>query len=132
MDKYESAKKILSEYYNDFKSDVTKVYLCDSINDKVFDKAVKSYAFDLKKEDAIMLIDTSMFQSGGAGYIFTDSKMYCSIVLGKPVKVWYDEIDGIELEPNKKNIDLLIRFKDGKEITIFESLFDVNVLYNWF
>ena len=130
MDKYESAKKILSEYYNDFKSDVTKVYLCDSINDKVFDKAVKSYAFDLKKEDAIMLIDTSMFQSGGAGYIFTDSKMYCSIVLGKPVKVWYDEIDGIELEPNKKNIDLLIRFKDGKEITIFESLFDVNVLYN--
>lgn len=130
MDKYESVKRILSGYYNDFKTDEMNVYLCDSINDKVFDKAVKSYAFDLKKEDAIMLIDTSMLQSGGAGYIFTDSKMYCSIILGKPVKIWYDEIDGIELVPNKKDVYLLIRFKDGKEITIFESWFDINVLYN--
>ena len=71
MDKCESAKKILSGYYNDFKTDVMNVYLCDNINDKIFDKAVKSYAFDLKKEDAIMLIDTSVLQSGGAGYIFT-------------------------------------------------------------
>ena len=130
MNKTEATNQILKAYYEDFKSNGANVFLCDKVEDSIFNKAVNKYAFGLKKEDAIVLIDTSILQSGGAGYIFTDSKMYCSITLGKPAKVWYDEIDDIEIKIEKKSKSLFIRFKDETYLTIYESMFEIDTLYN--
>lgn len=130
MDKKDICKKIIETYYKDLSNGTHKSYLNGTIDDKVFEKAVSKYAIGAKKEDALLLLDTSVLAGGGAGYVFTDSKMYCSVMFGKPAKVWYDEIDSMKLTNTEKDKIINIKFRDGYEFALIEFGVDINALYN--
>ena len=130
MDKRDICKKIIKTYYKDLSIDSNDSYLYGKIDDKVFEKAVSKYAIGLKKEETLLLIDTSMLGGGGVGYAFTDSKLYCSVFFGKPAKIWYDEIKSMKLTNTDKDKCINIKFRDGSEFNLIEHLVDINALYN--
>ena len=60
--------------------------------------------------------DTTVFESGKNGYIFTDDKVYFMNLFEKPQKFWYDDIESMRIiDSHKKDCDrkLIVKLYDG-------------------
>ena len=48
----------------------------DSMDDKLLQNAIDSYAPEVREESVIGLFDNTLFGNGSEGYIFTDESVY--------------------------------------------------------
>lgn len=130
MNKQELCKTVLNEYFNDLATNKNSVFWCDKIEEKKFLNATKKYAIGLQKDDALIMADTSIFGNGDEGILFTDSKLYYSDILSKPKKIWFDEIDKIEVYDSKKEKRIRFVLRDGKEYFLINYGLNVTAIYN--
>ncbi len=114
------------------KIDIMRKYLGDICNCKTYyvkgnvpsykiDNAIKKYAFNLDRNTIIGFVDTSIYDNGKTGCIFSDDKVYCYDTFQKPIKFWYDDIKTLRITEvkNKDNDSCLeITFYDGNKINI--------------
>ena len=86
-------------------------YTKDDIPVKIIENAIKKYANGLDRNTVIGLFDTSISGNGKSGYVFTDTKVYYQNFLERPQKLWYDDIESVEIIDNKK--------KDNENTIVF-------------
>lgn len=149
MDKHHEEKIIIMKKYLKNISTMDRIYLGhDEISNHVIENAIKNYASGLDISTIIGIYDTTLFGTGKNGFVFTDDRFYYLDFLGKPIKIWYDDIKNVSLN-NTENEDskrvLEILQYDGEIIRITSSLcnktplkefldimkeFDNNVLQN--
>lgn len=96
-----------------------------SIPSKKVDAAIKKFASGMERTTIIGFYDTTVLGSGKNGYIFTDDKMYYLETLEKPKKLWYDDINHLEIEKNeKKDCDRELRITLNDEtVIVFSNCF---------
>jgi len=119
-DKIEIMRKYLSKMSNGFAYHIT-----GDIPSKKMDHAIKKFANGLDKTTVIGFYDTSLGGTGKIGYIFTDTKIYYLQTLGKPGKLWYDDVEFVEIiKSGEKDCDhkIKISFYDGSTITWTDTL----------
>lgn len=134
MNQYDERKELLKKYYLNIRTSFN-FYVIDDIPMKKIENASKTFAFGVDKSRIIGFYDTTIMENGKAGYLFTDTKVYYLESLGKPGKLWYDEIQSVELTNiNKKDCDRGIQFynKDGSVILWTSSFLNKTPLLNFF
>lgn len=95
------------------------------IPSKKIDNAIKKFANGLDSTTIIGFYDTSLGGNGKCGYIFTDTKVYYLQTLEKPRKLWYDDIESIEIiEAGKQDCDnkLKLSLYDGTHLIWTDGL----------
>lgn len=105
------------------------------IPSKKIDHALKTFANGLDRTTIIGFYDTTITNSGKSGYIFTDSKVYYLETMSKPKKLWYDDIEKVELfDTHKKDCDRGIRFYlfDGSVVSWTSCFLNKTPLYDFF
>lgn len=121
----------MGKYYNE-KVDIMRKYLGKIANSlsyhikgeipsKKIDNAARTFAFGIERTSIIGFFDTTVFESGKNGYIFTDDKMYYLDSFDKPKKLWYDDIKSMRItNTHKKDCDRVLEITqyDGVEILI--------------
>lgn len=106
-----------------------------SIPSKKIDNALKSFASGLDRKTIIGFYDTTVTGTGKSGYIFTDTKVYYHESFEKPKKLWYNDIESIELyNTEKKDCDRGLRFHmaDGTTILWSSSFLNKTPLMDFF
>ena len=106
-----------------------------AIPSKKIDHALKAFANGLDRTTIIGFYDTTLANSGKSGYIFTDTKVYYHETMGSPKKLWYDDIERVELyDIQKKDCDRGIRFHlyDGSKVSWTSCFLNKTPLYNFF
>ena len=104
------------------------------IPSKKIDHALKTFAQGLNRESIIGFYDTTIAGSGKSGYIFTDTKIYYHETMSKPQKLWYDDIEHIELfDTHKKDCDRGVRFYlfDGSQVIWNSCYLNKTPLFNF-
>lgn len=107
----------------------------DYIPSKKIDNAIKKFANGLDKNTIIGFYDITLTGNGKSGYIFTDTKVIYSDMLEKPKKIWYDDIESVELfDTHKKDCDRGLRFNmyDGSTVSWTSCFLNKTPLYNFF
>ena len=120
------AFSISNNFPFDFGNDVT---------DKKLINATKRFASGVQRKTVLGFYDTTITGSGKNGYIFTDDKVYYLETLEKPKKLWYDDIDHIELLGEKeKDCDRILRItlQDGTSVTWTSCFLNKTPLKNFF
>ena len=74
------------------------------IPSKKIDNAIKVFASGIERTSIIGFFDTTVFETGKSGYIFTDDKIYYSETLEKPKIIWYDDIKSMNIINTHKKI----------------------------
>lgn len=95
------------------------------IPSKKINNAIKKFANGLDRTTIIGFYDTSLSGNGKSGYIFTDTKVYYLQTLEKPGKLWYDDIESVEIiKSGKKDCDNKIKISlyDGTHLTWMDGL----------
>lgn len=121
---HEEKIEIMKKYLGSIATS-SSYYIKGDIPSKKIDAAISKFASDMDRTTVIGFYDITVFGSGKNGYAFTDDKIYYLETLEKPKKLWYDDIEYIELaKKDKKDCDreLRITLNDGSTI-IFTSCF---------
>lgn len=123
MGKYHEEKiEIMKTYLGEIvASDTMKYHIKGSIPSKKINNAIKIFASGIDRDSIIGFYDTTVFESGKNGYIFTDDKVYFMNLFEKPQKFWYDDIESMRIiDSHKKDCDrkLIVKLYDGTEISI--------------
>ncbi|MBR6223828.1 MAG: hypothetical protein IKQ71_10385 [Lachnospiraceae bacterium] len=107
----------------------------DDIPSKKIDNAIKKYANGLDRDTVIGLYDTTITGSGKSGYIFTDTKVYYLQTLEKPQKLWYDDIESVEVTTDKvKDCDnkIIFHMYDGMTLVWTDCFVNKKPLRDFF
>lgn len=134
MGQYEDKAALLRKYYQQ----ITTSYGFDikgEISSQKIDNAIKTFAPGLDRSKIIGFYDTTITGSGKSGYLFTDTKVYYKETLEKPKKIWYDEIERVELfDTYKKDCDCGLTFHmvDGSEISWTSCFLNKTPLFHFF
>lgn len=107
----------------------------DDIPSKKIDNAIKKYANGLDRDTVIGLYDTTITGSGKSGYIFTDTKVYYLQTLEKPQKLWYDDIESVEITTDKvKDCDnkIIFHMYDGMTLVWTDCFVNKKPLRDFF
>lgn len=126
--------ELMQKYGNQISTSF-EFHIKGSIPSKKIDRALKSFANGLDRTTIIGFYDTTITNSGKSGYIFTDTKVYYLETMSKPQKLWYDDIEKIELfDTFKKDCDRGIRFYlyDGSVVNWTSCFLNKTPLYNFF
>lgn len=126
--------QLLSKYYRGIATNFV-FHIKGDIPSKKIDNAIKKFASGVDRTTIIGFYDTTLTESGKAGYIFADDKVYYLETLEKPKKLWYDDIESVEiLDECKKDCDRSLRFKlyDGSEVVWTSCLLNKTPLCNFF
>ena len=86
--------------------------------------AAQKFASGLDPDTVIGFYDTTVMSSGKNGYLFTDDKLYWLETLEKPKKIWYEDIDHVEIyQTQKKDRDqeLTVFLRDGSSVALNSS-----------
>lgn len=124
MDQHQEKIELMRKYANRIRTSFA-FHIKGEIPSKKIDNAIKKYANGLDRTTIIGLYDTTLGGSGKEGYVFTDTKVYYSVMLGKPQKIWYDDIESIKVAGiGKKDSDYSAVFKlyDGTRIELNDTL----------
>ncbi|WP_027621462.1 hypothetical protein [Acetivibrio clariflavus] len=124
MDKHQEKVEIMRKYLKEM-STVSSYYVKEDIPDKKIDNAIKKFAKGLDKNTIIGFYDTSLVGNGKIGYIFTDTKIYYLHTLEKPGKLWYDDIESVEVINSGKedySNKIKISLYDGTVLTWTDTL----------
>lgn len=135
MNNHMKKVEIMRKYYQDIRTSFD-FFIEGDIPEKRINNAVKKFAPGLDMVSILGFYDTTIMGSGKSGYIFTDTKVYYIEILGKPEKLWYDEIERIELmdEQNPKDDTRKLRFclKDGKNVIWSDTFLNKTPLLHFF
>lgn len=121
---HEEKIEVMRKYLREIAAN-TGYHIKGEIPSKKIDAAISKFAAGMDRTSIIGFYDTTVFGSGKNGYVFTDDKIYYLESLEKPKKLWYDDIQYLELaKTDKKDCDreLYITLKDGSVI-VFSSCF---------
>lgn len=121
---HEEKIEVMRKYLSEIAAN-TGYHIKGEIPSKKIDAAISKFAVGMDRTSVIGFYDTTVFGSGKNGYVFTDDKIYYLESLEKPKKLWYDDIQYLELrKTDKKDCDreLYITLKDGS-VTVFSSCF---------
>ena len=134
MDQHQEKIELLKKYYTKIQT-ISGFQIGNDISRKKLDNAKKKFASGLDESTVIGFYDTTVAGSGKSGYLFTDTKVYYLEVLEKPKKIWYDDIEDIELYDiaNKDcNNELQIKLYDGTKIDWTSIYLNKTPLYRFF
>lgn len=133
MNQHKEKIELLRKYYSKI-SDDWEFHIKGDIPSKKIDNAIKKFANGLDRNTIIGFLDTTIARNGKNGYIFTDDKIYYLEILEKPKKIWYDDIESIQLiKCGKKDCDNKIIFKmyDGQNIEWSSTFLNKTPLYEF-
>lgn len=133
MEDHQKKLEIMEKYYQKIGTNFS-FKLPDEITRKQLDNAKAKFARGLEEETILGFYDTTVLGSGKNGFIFTDSKMYFLETLEKPKKIWYDDIQNIEIyNQHKKDHDrvLEIILENGDTIEITSSFVNKTPLFEF-
>ena len=119
MDKYQEKIEIMRKYLNEMVTGFS-YHVQGNIPYQKIDNAIKKFANGLDRTKIIGFYDTSLGGKGKNGYIFTDTKIYYLETFEKPGKLWYDDIESVEvIQSGKKDCDNKIKISlyDGTVLT---------------
>lgn len=123
MDNIDKKISLIDKYSYDIKTNFT-FHIKGSIPSKKIDNALNSFAQGMDRKSIIGFYDTTLRGNGKEGFIFTDDKIYYKEVLEKGKKIWYEDIESVEVKNTHKKKDcdreLEIKMKD-KSIIKFTS-----------
>ena len=128
--KVELMRKYASEICTSF-----VFHVGDDIPSKKIDNAIKKYANGLDRDTVIGLYDTTITGSGKSGYIFTDTKVYYLQTLEKPQKLWYEDIESVEITTDKdKDCDnkIIFHMYDGMTLVWTDCFVNKKPLRDFF
>lgn len=134
MDQHQEKIELLKKYYTKIQT-ISGFQIGNDISRKKLDNAKKKFASGLDESTVIGFYDTTVAGSGKNGYLFTDTKVYYLEVLEKPKKIWYDDIEDIELyDIANKDCDneLQIKLYDGTKIDWTSIYLNKTPLYRFF
>lgn len=125
MGRYHKEKiEIMKRYLGKIATGSMKYHIKGSIPSKKIDNAIKTFASGLDRDSIIGFYDTTIFESGKNGYIFTDDKVCFVNLFEKPQKIWYDDIKSMRITDSLKpdcDRKLIVKLCDGTEITIYST-----------
>lgn len=123
MDNIDKKISLIEKYSYHIKTNFT-FHIKGGIPSKKIDNALNSFAQGMDRKRIIGFYDTTLRGNGKEGYIFTDDKIYYKEVLEKGKKIWYEDIESVEVKNTHKKKDcdreLEIKMKD-KSIIKFTS-----------
>lgn len=126
---------ILRKYYEQIKT-AFEFHLIGEIKEKSLRNALKTFAPGVDKNTIVGLYDTTVFGSGKLGYLFTTDKIYYKEDSEKPKKLWYEEIETLELsEPkliNDASRELTFHLIDGTSLTWSTAYLNKTPLFAFF
>ena len=135
MSSHDEKIELMRKYYSDIKTNFN-FYIESNIPSKIIDNAIKTFALGMNIKTVIGFYDTTITGSGKNGYIFTDTKVYYLESLEKPKKLWYDEIQSVELtkinEPKDYNRGLQFNLYDGSTVIWSSCFLNKTPLYHFF
>lgn len=134
MNQHEEKAELLRCYYKDIATDF-EFFIEGDIPQARLDNALKKFAFGMDRSTIIGFYDTSLLGNGKNGYVFTDDKVYYLETLEKPKKMWYDDIESVEMfDVHKKDYNRGIRFNlnDGSIIEWTSCFLNKTPLYSFF
>lgn len=135
---HEKYTKVMSDYeYIIPLQDWQDRFHCeDSMDDKLLQNAIDSYAPEVREESVIGLFDNTLFGNGSEGYIFTDESVYYKECFTERAHIMYKDIAEVFLRNTsaKSNYDkyLVFRLKDGSVITWKDCYLDKVMLLEFF
>lgn len=120
--KYIKLNKLIEEYGNKM-TDGCEFYNRES---KKIDAAINTYAKGVGKDAVLGMIDTTLFNSGKEGMLFTTAGIYIKGAFVACEYLKYNEIESVEkIDAEKKSkIVLKIKMKDERVITIDSILYN--------
>ena len=80
--------------------------------------AIKAYACDVKEEEVVAMMDTTIFESGKEGFVMTSQKMVIKSSLSAAVSCVYSDINGIRLVPSEKNNYIALYLETTKGVAL--------------
>lgn len=99
---HEEKMELLKKYLPNMAVIKRRTYLANEIPLNKIEKAMRKFAFGLEKSSVLGFYDTTLWGSGGEGYLFTDDKIYYLEAFRKPKKFWYEDIKKVTLEESDK------------------------------
>ena len=119
MGKYHEEKIEIMRKYLDKIADGFAYHIKGEIPSKKIDNAIKTFASGIERGSIIGFFDTTVFESGKNGFIFTDDKIYFTQTLEKPKKFWYDDIREMQiLDAHKKDCDRVLEITQNDDTKI--------------
>ena len=115
-----SKQQRILEILRNNKDSISKTYtvlLGEEINKKKFNIAQALYANEVEYEDAILMVDTTLFGNGKNGFVITEKGVY-SRNLGDNYQFYFSEVDKVE----EKGSEIQVTKKDGSNFTMRSSL----------
>lgn len=134
MSQLEEKITLLRKYYGKIQTNFC-FEIKGNIKSKRIDNAISKYASGVDRTTVLGIYDTTLTGSGKNGYLFTDTKVYYLETLEKPSKIWYDDIEDVELiDYGKKDCDnkLCFHMTDGSLITWTSCFLNKTPLYQFF
>ena len=134
MNSHDEKIKLMRKYYCDIKTDFS--FYINDIPPKKIDSALKTFAYGVNKDTIIGFYDTTITGSGKNGYIFTDNMVCYLETFDRPKRLWYDEIQSVELtkinEPKDYNRGLQFNLYDGSTVIWSSCFLNKTPLYHFF
>lgn len=121
MENYHEEKIELMRKYLQRISTGFSYHVKGDIPSKKINNAIQTFASGIDRSSIIGFYDTTIFNTGKNGYIFTDNQIYYLDTFEKPKKIWYNDIKSMKIINVKKNdsdSDLKITQYDGKVVLI--------------
>lgn len=134
MGQHEDKCALLRKYYTEIAT-APGFYIKENIPSKSIDNAIKRFASGLDRKTIIGFYDTTITENGKGGYIFTDTKVVYRETMGKPKKIWYDDIKEVsvhKMSMEDYHRELLFTMKDGSTVTWTEWFLNKTPLCNFF
>ena len=72
------------------------IYVAPQIEDKKLNNAIKSFAYEGKHSSVVALLDTTLFNSGKEGLLFTGEQVIYRPAFSSPIPIAYAEIKSVE------------------------------------
>ncbi len=122
---------LIEKYANSIKGSFS-FYTSSYIPEKILSNAINKYANNVNKESVIGLCDTTLFNSGKEGFLFTYDEFYYTETFEKPKPIRYDSIKTIDAmstdKDSKKSNMLYITLRNGNAVFIDNSLINIDSL----
>lgn len=92
--------------------------LTKELKPKQLSNAIKRIAPEVREEDVVALMDTTVFSSGKEGFLLTSTHMYTKCM--ESHKIDLNRLSKL----NRKDSYLTVGYPDGKSETVYVSIFD--------
>ena len=125
MTVFETGLELFKKLGPQMDREVASAYIGPDLPFDMLETARRNFAPDATRDNTIGMISESLLDTGRSGILFTDKKIYFSGAPFKPLKIWYDEIIGIDVEGkvlDDESNSLLISLVDGTTVKYTDTM----------